>query len=107
MIPSKAYTPNFANGDYVRSYLSVFHATNTYYNNKSVNISLSEYSKGYTLWGFDLSPDQCKEDFFQKPETGNIKLEVRFTSPLRNNVTCLVYADFNDILEIDKNREIT
>ena len=107
MIPSKAYTPNFTNGDYVRSYLSVFHATNTYYNNKSVNISLSEYSKGYTLWGFDLSPDQCKEDFFQKPETGNIKLEVRFTNPLRNNVTCLVYADFNDILEIDKNREIT
>ena len=105
-IPAKPYTPDFSRSLATRSYLSLFKTTNTYYNNRSVNITLNEYKNGYTLWGFDFTPDECEEDYFNGHDTGNIKLEVRFRTPLEHPVTLIVYADFDSVLRITGDRDI-
>ena len=105
-IPAKPYTPQFHKSCATRSYLSLFKTTNTYYNNKSVNISLNEYKKGYTLWGFDFTPDECEDDYFNGQDIGNIKLEVRFRTALEYPTTLIVYADFDSVLRITEDRDI-
>ena len=67
---------------------------------------MDDYQDGYTLWGFDLTADKCSEDYYHSPETGNIKLELRFAEALNTNVTAIIYADFNCILQITKNSEV-
>ena len=106
-IPSHPFTPNFKGKEAKRSYLSIFHATNTFYSEKSINISYDEFLNGYTMWGFDLTSDQCDSDNFYHPtENGNIKLEVKFKKQLAKNVTCILYADYDDILMITHDRNI-
>ena len=105
-MPARPYQPDFENKQVLRSYFSLFKASNTFFQNKSVNITLDDYQDGYTLWGFDLTADKCSEDYYHSPETGNIKLELRFAEALNTNVTAIIYADFNCILQITKNREV-
>ena len=105
-IPSRAFQPDFDQSEYMRSYLSVFQSTNTFYQNNSVNINYDEYADGFTIWGFDLTTDQCDDDYYRAPESGNIKLEVRFKNLLSSNATALIYADYNCTLQITNNREV-
>ena len=106
-VPSQAYTPNFGEKQNMRSYISISETCNTFYREKSVNISADEYINGYTLWGFDLTPAHCDdEDFFHLAETGNIKLELKLPSRT-GNVTCIIYADFDDILRIAYDRNVS
>ena len=106
-VPSQAYTPNFEEKQNMRSYISISETCNTFYREKSVNISADEYINGYTLWGFDLTPAHCDdEDFFHLAETGNIKLELKLPSRA-GNVTCIIYADFDDILRIAYDRNVS
>ena len=107
MIPSKAYTPNFENSQYSRSFLSIFQNTNTYYNENVVSIDTVDYINGFCIWGFDMTSDHCSSnDLFHKLENGNIRLEVRFKNPLTRNITCIIYADYNNILQITSKRDI-
>ena len=107
MIPSKAYTPDFENFQFGRSFYSIFQATNSYFNENTVDINTTEYIKGSCIWGFDMTPDRCSNnDFFHKIENGNIRLEVRFKTPVESNLTCIIYADYSNILQITSKREI-
>ena len=99
-------TPNFENDDYIRSYFSLYNVTNKYYENESLDIDIQEYKDGYTLWGFNLTSDSCGDNFYNDPETGNIKLEIQFKEALANSITVIVYADFNNKLLIEKTGEI-
>ena len=106
MIPSKPFTPNFDNDDFIRSYFSIFDVTNKYYESESLDINIHEYKDGYTLWGFNLTSDSCGDNFFNEPETGNIKLEIKFKEALISSITVIVYADFHNKLLIENTREI-
>ncbi|KAG8236361.1 hypothetical protein J437_LFUL016581 [Ladona fulva] len=37
---------------------------------------------------------------------GSLRIEVRFNAPLKETINCIVYAEFNNILEIDRHRNV-
>lgn len=72
-------------------------------------ITMDEYANGYTLFGFDMSPDQTgtaeANAFFNS--SSNIRLEMKFNRSLDKNVTLLVYSEMDNLLEIFKDRKIS
>ena len=76
------------------------------YQNEGNDISLSDYPEGYALYAFDLSPDMACGGHYSLVKHGNLRLDMHFASPLAQTVNVIVYAEFNNILEIDQARNI-
>jgi hypothetical protein len=108
MIPSKPYQPDFEKDLYARSYLSLFTDLNRYHNSPNVNINFEEYKGGYTLYAVDLTPDMASNESHSSiNKSGNIAIDIKFGAALAETATLIVYAEYRNIIEIDKSRGVT
>lgn len=106
-IPSKPLTPDFANNQYTRTYYSLFEGSGIYFADTGNTISLDEYPHGYCLQAFDLTPDlSCNDPHWNLIKSGALRAEIRFNKPLFQAVTLIVFAEFDNVIEIDKHRNI-
>jgi len=106
-IPTTAYTPDFANKLFVRSYSSLFQATGKFSQDEGPQIPYTDYDSGYALWAFDLSSDlSSSQSHFNLVKTGNIRIDVRFSAGLPEAVNLVLYLVHQTVLEIDKSRTI-
>lgn len=106
-IPSKPFTPDFKSGQYTREYYSLFEGSGVYFADTGNTISLTEYPSGYCLMAFDLTPDlSCNDQHWNLIKSGTLRTEIRFSEPLPNTVTLIVFAEFDNIIEVDKHRNI-
>ena len=106
---SKPLTPKFtvAGGQsYVQAYQTLFAGLNKMYQDTGHFISRDDYPNGYTLYCFDLSPDLNQGDHLNLIKKGNLRLEMRFGQALPQTVMVIVYGQFQNILEVDKQRNI-
>jgi hypothetical protein len=101
------FNPDFAAGQCLRSYMSLFQATGSLGMNRSMGLTLEAYKAGYTLWGIDLTADQGSEEGQLHPiKTGNLRIELQFSDPLPDPINVIVYAEFDNQIEINGFREI-
>lgn len=108
MIPAKPYQPDFANNLYARSYLSLFTDLNRYHNSPNININYSEYKSGYALYAVDLTPDlAANESHTSINKNGNIAFDIKFNTSLPTTINLIVYAEYRNLIEIDKSRGVT
>ena len=106
-IHNKPFEPDFENGNYLQSYMSLYQATGALGQNRSMGISLEAYGAGYTLWGYDLTADQgCEEGQLHPIRTGNIRLELQFGANLANVINVIVYAEYDNQITINSLREV-
>ena len=64
------------------------------------------FSKGYALYAFDLTPDLEEDDHFNLTKQGSVRLVLKFRDALPENVTVIAYAEFQNVIEIDRNRNV-
>lgn len=106
-VPSKPLTPDFAKKLYTRSYYTLFEGSGIYFNDTGNSISHEEYPDGYCLAAFDLTADlSCNEPHWNIIKSGTLRAEIRFSEPLTSTVNLIIFAEFDNIVEIDKNRNI-
>ena len=105
-VPSKPLTPDFANGLCTRSYASLFTGTGYMGHDRGNQISCEEYAKGFTLFAFDLSADLDDGGHFQLVKQGNLRLELHFKAALPETINVIVYAEFDNVIEVDKARNV-
>ena len=105
-IPSKPLQPDFASENHMRSYASLFNGTGLMSKDQGNDISRDEYGRGYTLFAFDLTPDLSDSGHFQLVKHGNLRLELHFKTQLPQTVNAIVYAEFDNVIEIDKARNV-
>jgi hypothetical protein len=105
-IPAKPLQPNFERNKWVRSYLSLYSGTGKLYQDEGNDIDREEYAKGYTLFAFDLTPDLNDGSHFNLVKQGNLRLELHFAKPLPETINVIVYAEFDNIIEVDRNRNV-
>jgi hypothetical protein len=106
-IPSKPLQPDFDNGTYVRSYASLYMALGQMGRDEGNHVTREDYARGYTLYAFDLTPDSDDGGgHFQLRKNGNLRLEVHFAEPLPTTINVVVYAEFDNIVEIDRARNV-
>ena len=107
-VMSRPYEPDFANNMYLRSYLSLYQGLGKLGYDWAPDVTLGEYKNGYTLWCIDFTKDQeAQLDRFHLIQTGNLRIEIQFAAALGKTFNCVVYAEFDNLLEINKQREVS
>jgi len=94
---------NYTNSLYILAYNTLFGDTGKLFHDEGNDISRSEYSNGYVLYAFDLSPDLTDNEDFDLSKMGSVRLQAKFADALATPVTLIAYAEF---LEIDNNRNV-
>lgn len=107
-IPPRPYTPNFDTACYAKEYISLFEALNMIDAESTIDVNMSDYKKAKCIYGFNLSVD-CSGGpgsvgYCNPVKYGSIALSVKFKEALSRAITCIIYMEFDKLLEIDINR---
>ena len=102
----KPIEPNFAANKYILAYSTLFSGTGKLQKDEGIDITRTDYSNGYALYAFDLTPDLAEGGHFNLLRQGNVRLELKFGAALVETTNVIVYAEFENIIEIDKQRNI-
>jgi len=71
-----------------------------------LSIDRSDYSQGNALYVFDLSPDLTDDEKFDLLRTESVRLQLKFAEALTDPITLIVYAEYQNLIEIDRNRNV-
>jgi hypothetical protein len=59
------------------------------------------------LWAFDFTPDQgSDEGHFHPIKSGQLRVELQFADALTETVNVILYAEFDNTIEINSLREV-
>ena len=101
-VPHNPLQPNFDNNQFIRAYQNLFINSD----NKGLYLSRSEFPQGYSLFKFELSPDLCDGTHLNLIRHSNLRLELKFGKALKQTISLIVYAEFENLIEINKARNI-
>lgn len=108
-IPSKPIQPNFSTSKlFVHAYHTLYSGTGIHFLNEGNAISRNTYSNGNCLMAFDLTPDLSSNTMshWNLVRHGCLRIEVRFEKALPETINCIIYGEFDNIVEIDKDRNV-
>jgi hypothetical protein len=89
-----------------RGFISLYTGIGKLFKDEGIDISLLKWnSNGKTLFAFDLTPHQTTDCFTQR-RRGNLRISLRFDTALAQPINLIVYAEFENIIQIDGNRNI-
>jgi len=58
------------------------------------------------LYAYDLTADLAEDDHFNLVKYGNVRLALKFSAALEQTVSVIAYAEFNNVIEIDRDRNL-
>jgi hypothetical protein len=104
--PAQPLRPNYAQNEYLLAYNSLI--TSLGYNNsdKCIGISKDNYLHGNVLYGFDLTADMAEGAHLDPIKNGSLRMEGAFAAALNDPVNVIVYAEYDNRLQIDRARNI-
>lgn len=108
-VPSRALQPDFTkNKLYADAYHTLFSGTGIHFLNEGNSINRENYPDGYCLFAFDLTPDLSANNtsHWNLVKHGSVRIEVRFEEALKSTVNCMIYAEYDNVLEIDASRQV-
>ena len=109
-IPAKALTPNFDTNHYLRSYFGLMMSlglTPSCTSNIGSNfIDYSDFANGYTIFGYDMSPNLLDSMQRELVKSGVLRIELRFAQALPHPVNVLCLGVLDSMIEIDKSRQV-
>ena len=105
-VPTRPLKLDFGNDrKYETAYLNLFEACEKINKDTGLCISRSDFASEYTLYTFPLDPSCLDQDYINLVRHGNVRLEMKFATPLSEPVTCIAYAQYPALLEIDNDRQ--
>ncbi|XP_015745936.1 uncharacterized protein F54H12.2-like [Python bivittatus] len=102
-IPAKPLQPDYEHDIYVREYMLMVQASGKGMKDRPLLISQEEFSH---LYCFDLSPDQGCSEHYSLIRNVNLRAEIRFAQPLPNTINMILYAIFENLIEINPTRNV-
>jgi len=78
----------------VMGYRKLFEGSGIHQSNSGLQISHDIYTSGYFMLLFELTPDRAvSEGHTSHPDKGNIRVELKFSKPLPEPITCIFYLE--------------
>jgi hypothetical protein len=103
-IPYEELKLNPDAGQTLMGYYSLFTGVDKFHEGN--NITREDYPNGYTLFAFDLTSDLCSGEHLDLTKKGNLSINLGFASALKVNVNIVIYTEYQQVIEIDKNRKV-
>ena len=100
-------TCDFETGRIAQAYMSLFSSTEKAFKDEDIDISREDYVNSYSLFCFDMTPDLRESDHFSLIKSGNVRLAINFAGELARTINVIVYVEFQNVLEVDKNRDVS
>jgi len=91
---------------WIRAYNSLYTGTGRLFYDDGLAIDRVEYPCEYALYAFDLSPDLTDDEKFELLRSGTVRLQLKFSRRLANPITIIIYAEYQNMIEIDRNRNV-
>ena len=104
-VPFKSLKLNFDDKLFVTAYKTLFPGTGKLHGNSGSIIKKEDYSEGYTIIVADLTRFEIGDNFDLKEE-GTLSIDLVFNSPLAATINVLVYAEYDNVIELDSNRNV-
>ena len=104
--PVKPIECNFDERKLVQAYMSLFQGTGKVYKDEDIDVAREEYVGGYTLLCFDMKPDFGECDHFSLIKIGSERLGITFGAPLVQTINAIVFAKFQNVLEVNRHRNV-
>lgn len=93
---------------YARNYNTLFSDSGILYSDAGNDISYKDYASGYCLTVFDLTADMsCRDQHWSIIKSGTLRFDVRFAEALTDTVSAIIYAEFDNLIEIGENRSVS
>jgi len=58
------------------------------------------------LYAFDLTADLAENDHFNLVKHGSVRLALKFSEALAQPTSVIAYAEFDNVIEIDRDRNL-
>ena len=107
---NKPLQPDFVNASkkYIGMFNTIFSGTGIHFMNEGNGMTRETFPDGFCVAVFDLTADLSANSIvhWNLVKNGSLRLEVGFSMALAETVNCVVYAEFDSIIEIDKKRNV-
>lgn len=98
---------NYTRDSYMLPFIFSFINTGNVLFDDGYMIDRVAYKQGFALYAFDLTSDLAANEPYGSPhQQGNVRLEITFAKPLPYVCNLVVHSETQDVVEIDRNREI-
>jgi len=102
----KPLTTDFERSLFVRGFNTLFSGTGKLFRDEGNALDRNNFGNGFALYAFDLTPDLAEDDHFNLSKQGSVRLVLKFANALTDPVTVIAYAEFQNVIEIDRNRNV-
>ena len=108
-VPWAPLKPSFSGSSYIRAFYTQFTGGDGISSDTGNTIGREQFVNGHALYCFDLTPDLSSScgHHFSVTNSGNLRLELAFEVALSITGNVLVYSEFDNVIEIDKDRKVT
>lgn len=108
--PRNAFKPDFQNNKYMREYYSLQQAFNLDSLHVPGRLSFEEYKDRVVLYAYNFAPDMSDGSSAGGPanliKRGVLGMHMRFSEPPTKTLSAIVYAEFDNMIEIDKDGRV-
>ena len=112
MIPRNGYYMDYENGNYINAYVGFIQALNQNATDSYANIDVTDFGHDKCIYGFNLCPDLSNGSaagflgHVSDLGESNIRFELRFNNPTTENLTVVIFAEYDTVLEINSDRQL-
>ena len=108
-VPWAPLQPSFSGSSHIRAFYTQFTGGDGISSDTGNTIGREQFVNGHALYCFDLTPDLSSScgHHFSVTKSGNLRLELAFEVVLSITGNVLVYSEFDNVIEIDKDRKVT
>lgn len=99
---------NFPKKLFLQAYLSLFESSGIFFGDTGNALTREEYAEGFSLIGFDLTSDlSSSENHWSLARQGSLRVDIQFSKALKEPICVIVFGEFDSLIEIDKNRNVS
>jgi hypothetical protein len=92
----------------VMGYRTLYDGSGIHHLNAGLQITHDMYIAGFLMLLFHLTPDHgASAGRTSHIDNGNIRIELHFTKPLPDAITCLLYLEYDNCIRIDYSRNVS
>jgi hypothetical protein len=104
-INSSPFQPDYEGNDAIREYRWLFDNIGLYHV-RTNGLTYEEFKSNSNFYAYDLTPDLCNSFDMHGNQNSTLDLHIGFKTALAENVNCVVFATFNEVVTIDADRKV-